>query len=36
MDINDWTEDEAIEWVDYNVVGAYVGEDTPIFVKLSR
>jgi len=36
MDINDWTEEEAIEWVDYNVVGAYVGEGTPIFVKLSR
>ena len=36
MDINDWTEEEAIEWVDFNVVGAYVGEDTPIFVKLSR
>ena len=36
MDINGWTEDEAIEWVDFNVVGAYVGEGTPIFVKLSR
>ena len=36
MDINDWTEEEAIDWVEYNVVGAYVGEDTPIFVKLSR
>ena len=36
MDINDWTEEEAIDWVEYNVVGAYVGEDTPIFVKFSR
>ena len=36
MDINYWTEEEAIDWVEYNVVGAYVGEDTPIFVKLSR
>lgn len=36
MDINDWTEEEAIDWVEYNVVSAYVGEGTPIFVKLSR
>ena len=28
MDINDWTEEEAIDWVEFNVVGAYVGEDT--------
>lgn len=24
------TEDEAIEWIEFNVEGAYVGEDTPI------
>lgn len=24
------TEDEAREWIDFNVEGAYVGEDTPI------
>ena len=36
MDINDWTEEEAIEWGDYNGVGAYIGEGTPVFVKLSR
>ena len=24
--------DEAVEWVDYNIVGAYVGEMTPIIV----
>jgi hypothetical protein len=26
------TEDEAIEWMDFNVVGAYVGERTPWFM----
>ena len=26
------THEEAIEWMDYNVVGAWVGETTPIFV----
>jgi|DEB0MinimDraft_6_1074348.scaffolds.fasta_scaffold00095_45 hypothetical protein len=24
--------EEAIEWIDYNIVGAYVGEMTPIIV----
>ena len=24
--------EEAVEWMDYNVVGAWVGETTPIFV----
>ena len=27
----DFTEEEAVEWMEYNVVGAYVGEGTPIF-----
>ena len=26
------THEEAIEWMDYNVVGAWVGDTTPIFV----
>jgi hypothetical protein len=26
------THEEAIEWMEYNVVGSYVGEYTPIFV----
>ena len=26
------THEEAIEWMEYNVVGAWVGETTPIFV----
>ena len=26
-----FTEEEAIEWMEFNVKGAYVGEGTPIF-----
>ena len=26
------TEEEAIEYFDYNVIGSWVGEDTPIFI----
>ena len=29
------TEEEAIEFFEFNVVGAYVGEHTPIYVRLS-
>lgn len=29
------SEEEAIEFMEYNVVGAYVGERTPIFVDKS-
>tara|TARA_Y100001938_G_scaffold151147_1_gene246560 strand:- start:7162 stop:7398 length:237 start_codon:yes stop_codon:yes gene_type:complete len=28
---NNWTDEEAIEWMEFNVRGAYVGERTPIF-----
>jgi|TARA_R100000315_G_C5235356_1_gene147101 hypothetical protein len=27
------TQEEALEYMEYNVVGAYVGEQTPIFVR---
>ncbi len=27
------TLDDAIEFMEYNVVGAYVGEDTPVFIR---
>ena len=27
--------DDAIEWIEYNMVGAYLGEGTPIFVSPS-
>ena len=28
----DMTEEEAIEYFDFNIIGAYVGERTPIYV----
>jgi|TARA_Y100000114_G_scaffold97245_1_gene90550 hypothetical protein len=33
MNMNDWTYGEAVEWMDFNVVGAYVGKTTPMFVR---
>jgi hypothetical protein len=24
--------DDAVEWIEYNMIGAYLGEQTPIFV----
>ena len=32
MEKEGWTHEEAIELMDYNVVGAWVGDTTPIFV----
>jgi hypothetical protein len=29
---NKWTEDDAYEWLDYNILGVYVGEFTPIHI----
>jgi hypothetical protein len=29
MKLQDCTFDEAVEWVDYNILSAYVGEGTP-------
>jgi len=29
---NDWGYEDAMEWMQYNVVGAYVGSGTPIFM----
>ena len=31
MHDNHMTEDDAIEYFDYNVIGSWVGEDTPIY-----
>ena len=31
---DDMTEEDAIEYIDYNVIGAYVGELTPIFITI--
>ena len=32
--LQEMTEEEAIEWMSYNVTGAYVGAQTPIFIRL--
>jgi hypothetical protein len=32
MNEHDMDLDQAIEFLDYNVVGSYVGENTPIFI----
>tara|TARA_R110002020_G_scaffold81803_1_gene202925 strand:- start:107 stop:379 length:273 start_codon:yes stop_codon:yes gene_type:complete len=29
---NDWDYEDAIEWMQYNVIGSYLGEGTPIFM----
>ena len=33
MDRNNWSEEEAIEFFDFNVIGGYIGEYTPIFME---
>jgi len=30
------SQDDAIEWMEYNVLGSYLGEQTPIFVSPSE
>ena len=32
MERDGMTREEAVEWLEFNVVGAWVGETTPIFV----
>ena len=34
QETNEWTLDEAMEYFDFNTLGAYAGEGTPIFVHL--
>ena len=34
MNRDKMTYEEAVEWIDYNVTGAYVGEQTPEFIFL--
>jgi hypothetical protein len=29
---NDWEREDAIEWMDYNVINAHMGEGNPVFV----
>ena len=30
----DWTRDDAVEWIEFNVIEAYVGDGTPFHVRL--
>jgi hypothetical protein len=30
----DMSEEEAIEYMSYNVTGAYIGENTPLFIRM--
>ncbi len=32
--MRDMSEEEAIEYFDFNIIGAYVGDKTPVFVTL--
>lgn len=32
MERDEMSCEDAIEWMEYNVVGAYVGEKTPVFI----
>lgn len=34
--MEDMTEEEAVEYFDYNVIGAYMGDNTPAFATLYR
>jgi len=31
--MRDMTEDEAVEYFEFNILGAYVGEKTPVYIK---
>lgn len=34
MERDSMTIEDAVEWMEYNVVGSYVGDKTPIFISL--
>ncbi len=31
MEQNNWERENAIEWMDYNVINAYMGKGNPVF-----
>ena len=33
MTDQEMTEEEALDWFEYNIVGSYLGEQTPIFLR---
>lgn len=36
MDRDGMTNEEAIEWMEYNVVGSWVGDYTPVFLMMEN
>ena len=34
MERDSMTIEDAVEWMEYNVVGSYVGDKTPVFISL--
>ena len=34
MKRNDWNYDDARDWFDFNIVGSYVGDSTPVYMYL--
>jgi hypothetical protein len=32
MEQNNWEREDAIEWMDYNVINVYMGKGNPVFV----
>ena len=33
MDQNGWEIEEAIGWMEYNVISSYLGENSPVFIE---
>ena len=36
MDNDEWTYDDALEWFDFNIIGAGMGDSTPCFITQAR
>lgn len=36
MNDNEWSEEDALEWFNFNTIGSWVGDDTPIFVNIHK
>ena len=34
--MREMTEDEAVEYFEFNILGAYMGEKTPVYIKIVR
>lgn len=36
MKNNDWKYEDALEWFEFNIIGAWLGETTPAFAVLEK